>query len=157
MPTRYKPPKEGSAYYMPEQEFHTVVNFCQCYDGWKMRLRVIDETLHQLERARATVSAIQVDGMPHGTETGDPTGNEATRAVSAYNDLQLERARVLVKIEIIETIVLKECGEVLYPYVLRGITKREPYYMLYADGMPLTEKEYGKMRRRVYFQIARVI
>lgn len=153
--SRFRVPKKGSEFYIPEREYHTVVNFCLCYPGWKTRLAVINATLRDYKSPDASVSAVQIDGMPHGTNVGDPTEKTAERNVERYYDLIRERDRVRYKVRVIEDITRRVCGDILFPYIMKGITEGQPYYRL--EGIPVTDKEYGKIRRNVYFEISKRI
>lgn len=154
---RYRVPRKGSEFYIPPEEYHTVVNFCLCYGGWKARLATIEAAMKDYKTPSDGVSAVRIDDMPHGTDIGDPTANAAIRHLEGYNDLVLERDRIAYKIKIIEDTVMRECGDVLYQYMMAGVTKRIPFHRLRQEGIPVSENAYGKLRRKIYFQISKRI
>ncbi len=154
---RYRTPRRGDEFYIPAEEYHTVVNFCRCYRGWKSRLAYLEALLRDYPTEDASISAVQIDGMPHGSDPGDPTGNAAMANLRKMYDLMREKDRIAYKVKLIEDIASEESGEILYPYLMKGITEQVPFPVLRAHGMPLSEKTYSRLRRKVYFRISKLI
>lgn len=130
-------PKPGSKYYLPKYKYRTVVNFCLQYHELKDELRSIDGW-HSGSN----------DGMPHGTNTSDPVANDAIR-----------RAEIQKKIDIIEESVRECVTGIMQEYVLKAITNEYVGYQ-YLNTMfniPMGQRQFSELRRKVYYQISKKI
>lgn len=130
-------PKPGSKYYLPKYKYRTVVNFCLQYHELKDELRSIDGW-HSGNN----------DGMPHGTGTSDPVANDAIR-----------RQEIQKKIDIIEESVRECVTGIMQPYILKSITTEYIGYQ-YLNTMfniPMGQRQFSELRRKVYYHIAKKI
>lgn len=125
-------PKPGSKWYLPYDTYKYVVSFCYAYHDMKDRLKDLDgQHSHEL------------DGMPRGTETGDPTSKEA-----------IKRAMLQEKIDIIEYAII-DTDPFMFDWLLEGVTMRHTYYDdLVAKGLPCSKNYYSELRRQVYWRVA---
>lgn len=130
-------PKPGSKYYLPKYTYKTVVNFCLQYHELKDQLSIIDG-FHSGSN----------DGMPHGTNTSDPVSSDA-----------IKRAEIQGKIEIIESAVRENVTGVLQHYILMSITNENIGYQYLRTNynIPLGQKQFSNLRRKVYFAVAKKI
>lgn len=125
-------PKPGSKWYLPYDTYKYVVSFCYAYHDMKDKLRDLDG-MHSHEQ----------DGMPRGTDTGDPTSREA-----------IKRAVLQEKIEIIEYAII-DTDPLMYDWLLEGVTRRHVRYDdLQAKRIPCSKNEYANLRRQVYWRVA---
>lgn len=132
---RARPPKIGSAYYLPKNIFRATVAFCLSYLDLK----------RQLDTFTGTHSPVQ-DGMPRGSELSDPTAREAQRL-----------AKIEWKISVIEGKTKQCAGDVLYPYMIRAVTEEVGFATLQAEGIPLNRNQYTTLRRKIYYEVAKEI
>lgn len=129
---RVRPPKRGSRYYLPPTEYKMVAAFCMNYGEFKRQLLDLDGKKAQI-----------IDGMPHGTDTTDPTFSVAEK-----------RVRLQEKINLIESTVRNVCPEI-YEWVLLGITTTASYdYLLTKLDIPCSHPYFIKRVRKVYYEIA---
>lgn len=130
-------PKPGSKYYLPKYTYKTVVNFCLQYNELKDELLAID----------GWHSGNQ-DGMPHGTGTSDPVANDAIR-----------RAEIQKKIDVIEETVRENVTGVMQPYILKSITNEYVGYQYLRTiyNIPMGQRQFSDLRRKVYYQISKKI
>lgn len=127
-------PKPSSKWYLPYDTYKYVVAFCYAYTDMKRRLSDLDGKHSHVQ-----------DGMPRGTETGDPTAKEAIR-----------RMKLQQKIDIIENAVI-DTDPFLYDWLLEGVTKRDVTfnYLKMKKSMPVADKnQYSELRRQVYYRVA---
>lgn len=125
-------PKPSSKWYLPYDTYKYVVSFCYAYKDMVRKLEDLDGKHAHVQ-----------DGMPRGTETGDPTSKEAIR-----------RVKLQQKIDIIEGAVI-DTDPFLYDWLLEGVTVRHITYSdLEAKKIPCGKNEYSNLRRQVYYRIA---
>ena len=129
-----RPPKQKNKYYLPKHEYWMTVHFCMNYGEYKKQLAELDGQ-----------KALVLDGMPHGTETSDPTAVIAEK-----------RAKLQGKIDIIEN-AIREVDASLYDYLLLGVTTDASYGYLSDLGMPCGKDYYIKRYREIYYKIAKEI
>lgn len=128
-------PKPGAKYYLPKYQYKTVVNFCFQYAELKAELATLDGW-HSGSN----------DGMPRGSETSDPTYQDAVR-----------REEISRKIDLIEKTV-RECSGILSKYFLPAITDETcTYHRLASQGLPLNHKEFSMIRRKIYYTLSKRI
>ena len=126
-------PKMGSKWYLPHDTYKYVVSFCYAYKDMKRRLKDLDG-MHSHEQ----------DGMPRGTDTSDPTAEEA-----------MKRMKLQDNIDIIEHAVI-DTDPFLYDWLLEGITKRNVSYsyLKAKKQIPCGKNTYSELRRQVYWRVA---
>ncbi len=128
-------PKESGKYWLPKQRFLTVYHHCLQYPEWK------DE--YQALQSSIGISAVNYDGMPHGSGVGDPTSSEAIRLA----DLD-------AKMKLLEDTVMEVAPEI-YQWLLKGVTEDRPFYYLHDTmRMPLERDAYYERRRKFYYLMA---
>ena len=115
-------------YNISNAMYRELLYFCRQYDDKRQRAAM----------ARG-LSAVKMDGMPHGTGTGDPTAAKAARA-----------ARLQADVDLIDQ-TAREAADELAPYLIRNVTRGIPYDCL---GVPCGVNQFGKMRRRFFYLLA---
>lgn len=130
-------PKPGAKYYLPKYQYKTVVNFCLQYHELKDELLAING-FHSSGQ----------DGMPHGTGISDPTSGDAIR-----------RAEIQKKIDIIEETVQECVTGMMQQYILKSITNDYIGYQYLRTmfNIPIGQRQFSELRRKVYFHIAKKI
>ena len=118
---------------MTADELKYVRNFCYCYPRWKNAT------------VQAGISAVNYDGMPHGTNVSRPT---ESAVVSGLRDYAPHKCRIIED-------AVREVDSGLYKWLLMGVTqKRMTYYALCTKhGMPVSARTYGRKRRQIYEKI----
>lgn len=143
-------PKQGSKWYVPEETYKMVQHFCLSY--MEMQKAVVD--LHTEIQQLGLVSGQALDGLPHGTDTTDPTQQQAIRR----NELIQRMNDKLRKIRIIERAVEESCftgrQEMLWAVTNKSMT----YERLRAlHGCPYGKNQFGRLKQQVYWRIAQKI
>ena len=111
--------------------YHELLNFCRQYDDWKREANSL-----------LGISAIRMDGMPHGTGKSDPVARAAER-----------RERLLAKITIGEGCA-KACDngawcEALIDHVCRRIAWKD----LKKEKLPTSDSNTFYRKRREFFDL----
>ena len=132
-----KNPRPGSEFYLPPEIFRHVIAYCRCYPRWKNA------------SAHAGISAVNYDGMPHGTDISRPTENAV---VSAYRDYAPHKCRLIEE-------TVREVDSGLYQWLLRGVTRRNATYNYLRGklGIPCGKNLYFKKRQEFYWRLAQKI
>lgn len=132
--SKNRKPMIGSKYYLPEHTFKMVVEFCYSYA--ELKEKYVSEL---------GTKAQHLDGMPHGTDTTDPTYVSAER-----------NTRTLAKIKLIEDTVMDCVGEVLYFPMLRTVTDKScTWDTVQRAGAPLNRNEWILLKRMIHYEVAK--
>lgn len=135
MPRIMRYPKPGCAYYVPKNKFRATIYFCYSYKELKGELASLS-FLH----------SAKIDGQPRANDISDPTAHEAARIM-----------KIKDKIEIIEGTV-QECARDLYPWMIKAVTEEGcTYRTQLTRNIPISEKEYHTLRRKIFFEISQKI
>lgn len=125
-------PKPGSKWYLPYDTYRYVVDFCYAYHDMERKLSDLDGW-----------HSHDLDGMPRGTDMGDPTSREA-----------MKRMRLQEQIDVIRDAVI-DTDPLLFDWLLEGVTIRHmTYSRLQAKQIPCSKNEYADLRRQVYWRVA---
>lgn len=130
--TKIRTPKK---YNINKYRFREVYYHCLQYKEWKDELKF--ET--------NTVRSMNMDGMPHGSSTGNPTEVLAAR-----------RAELSRKVEEIER-TAKEADPELWEYILKGVTEEyaDYNYLSTVCNMPCGSRKYYASRRMFYYLMSK--
>jgi hypothetical protein len=111
---------------------------CYQYQEWKDEYRTLSEQ---------TVNGVNYDGMPHGSNVGDPTGNAGEKLA--------ELAR---KIQLVEETAI-EADPLLAKYILKAVTDENVTfnYLQQFMNIPCGKDMYYSKRRRFYWLMSRRI
>lgn len=128
--TYIRPEVKHNEWKLSKHEFYVSYHFALQYREWKDKYN-----------SMIGLSAINVDGMPHGNATSDPTSSQALK-LSDYK----------TKIKIIEDTV-KQTDESLYCWLIKAVTNEDISYNYLKSVMdiPCGKNEYYKLRRKFYF------
>lgn len=113
--------------------YEELKGFCKQYDGWK-------------EEARSLlgISALNVDGMPHGTGKSDPVARAAER-----------RERLLAKISIIDGCA-KAGGEEWAEALIEHVCRCKPWKVIKETNgaiLPTSDANAFYRHRREFFEM----
>lgn len=128
--TFIRPEIKKTEWKLSKHEFYTAYHFALQYKEWKDKYKSMEG-----------LSAINMDGMPHGSNTSDPTSNRA-----------IVMAELKKKIEIIEDTV-RETDEALYCWILKGVTNENISftYLQQIMNIPCGKNMYYDRRRKFYY------
>ena len=128
---RNRIPKRSSKWYLPKYEYRMVVNFCLSYYSVRERLAGL-----------GGIRAQALDGMPHGTDTSDPTQREA-----------MLRSWLTDKIVLIESTVREVCGDMLYQPMMMAVTRDDVTIdqIMARYSVPMGRVQFINLRRKVYW------
>lgn len=128
-------PKLGAKWYLPRNEYRYVVAFCLTYKDLRQKLQDLNGW-----------HSHDMDGMPRGSGTGDPTQREA-----------LERVKIQTKLDIIESCVRECAGEKLYRPMLIAVTRDDmPLWRLKMDfEFEMGSRQFSNLRRKIYYKISK--
>lgn len=124
---------QNNPYYLPKEEYLTALHFALQYPTW----------LVELQKAPDAIKGVSYDKERVQSSGGyDATAEEAMR-----------RAAIAKKKALIEDTV-KEAGAEIYPYLLRGVSGGQSFWMLKQQGMPCEKDYYYKRRQKFYWLLA---
>lgn len=117
-----------SDYNISREKYNELKYFCMQYG----------EKKQEIQRSKG-LKAIVNDGLPRGSETGNPTENTAVRNVMLQADLDM----------ITDTI--KEADAEIYPWLFKNITEGIPYEWM---DVPKGRKQFYESRRYFFYLLA---
>lgn len=128
--THIRPELKKNKWKLTKHEFYTAYHYALQYRELKDKYKSI-----------IGLSAINADGMPHGTNTSDPTFSQA----SELQDLS-------DRIQLIEDTV-KEIDESIYCWLLKGVTTENVSfnYLQQTMHIPCGRTYYYNKRRAFYY------
>ncbi len=124
-------------YKISKHRFFELYHFCLQYNEWKDILKSNTDG----------VGAIVNDGLPHGNNTSDSTGNIGTL-----------RAEISQKCEIVEQTAIEAAPEI-YKYILKAVTNENVTYHYLSNfmKMPCGKKMYYENRRKFYWLLSKKV
>ena len=126
--------------YIDKYAFRTAYYFALQYPSWKQQYA---------ETIGSAVKALNDDGQPHGTDTGDPTARIAMRASVLRSNIELIESTALI------------AGEDLAEYILYATTNENITYNYLAGGrcklgrIPCGKNYYYQRRRLFYYLLSK--
>lgn len=131
-------PTKNSKYYISKQKYLTARHFCLQYSEWCDEYSTL---------ASGSISAINYNGMPHGSGSGNPTEVKAIRMA--------ELSRKIATVE--ET--AREAGGEIAEWILKGVTIENATfnYLKMVTGIPCERDMYYERRRKFYWLISQKI
>lgn len=135
--SQFRSPRESNKYYIPREEFLTVVHFCRQYPTWEAELKANPDTGTGVDTEKEHVQTSNIS---------DPT-----------SDLGIHRATIARKKKLVDDTALKVAGAGLCEWLILGVCHGMPYYQLDMRGIRCSAKSYYKMRQRFYFEMSKNI
>ena len=108
-----------------------LLHFCRQYDDWKKEANSL-----------LGISAIRMDGMPHGTGKSDPVARAAER-----------RERLLAKISIVEGCAKASDNGAWFKALIDHVCRRIPWKDLKREELPTSDANTFYKRRREFFDL----
>lgn len=139
MSTRYRAKiSKKNKYWISKHRYYEIAHHCMQYKEWKDEYDVLD---------KQGVKGLDFDGMPHGTDVGNPTEAIGLRKVILKN-----------KIDTLEE-TLRECEPDMYKYLLVAVTNEgiSYNYLRMVMGFKANEKAYYRERRKFYWLMSQKI
>lgn len=119
-------------YWISKHRFLEISHHCMQYNEWKDEYRTLESQL---------LKGVEYDGMPHGTDVGNPT-----------EIVGMRMAELKTKIERVEN-VAKEADPVLAKYILKAVTNEDVTfnYLKQFMDIPCEKDMYYDRRRKFYW------
>ena len=124
-------------YEISKHRFYELYHYCLQYKEWK----------DELKYSTDTVKSVQISDMPHGSGTGNPTG-----------DLAIRRAKLSEQCKVIEE-TAKEVDSELWEYILKGVTDENASfnYLSQIMNIPCGKNYYFERRRKFYYLLSKKV
>lgn len=121
-----------SKYWISKHRFYEIQHHCWQYKEWKDEYAALDAQ---------GVKGVEYDGMPHGTNVGNPT--EA---------IGIRKAMLRDKIDLVERTVM-DADPLLYKYILKAVTNEgiSFNYLKMVMDIPCEKDMYYDRRRKFYW------
>lgn len=108
-----------------------LLHFCRQYDDWKREANSL-----------LGISAIRMDGLPHGTGKSDPVARAAER-----------RERLLAKISIVEGCAKASDNGAWFDALIDHVCRKIPWKDLKREKLPTSDSNTFYRRRREFFDM----
>lgn len=131
---------KNNPWYIDKYAFRTAYYFALQYTSWK---------LQYADTIGSAIKAVDTDGMPHGSETGDPTSRIAMRSSVLRSNIDLIESTALI------------AGEELTEFILYAVTNEGVTYKYLTGGrcklgrIPCGRNEYYQRRRMFYYLLSK--
>ncbi len=127
---------EKNEYYLPKEEFLTVLHFSLQYPHW----------VKELQQEPDTSKAITYDG-----EKVQTSGGYDAAAETAMRRYMLEKKKKLVE----DT--AREVAPEIYDYLILSVAYGWTFWQLQGKGMPCSKNTFYTLRRRFYYELSKRI
>lgn len=112
-----------------KERYLELLHFCRQYPDWKTEVASL-----------VGPQGIRLDGMPHGTSTGDPVASAAER-----------RAGLLAKVQLVDNCAASVDGGRWYTALIQNICMGRPYVMLDSGILPTSDRNSFFKARKAFF------
>ena len=126
---RYTPVAEQIG--ISKARYLELLHFCRQYDDWKKEANTL-----------LGISAIRMDGQPHGTGKSDPVARAAER-----------RERLLAKMSIVEGCAKASGNGEWVKALMDNVCRGKPYKMIDKTELPTSDSNTFYKRRREFFDM----
>lgn len=133
-------------YWISKHRFYEIEHHCLQYKEWEDEYNSL---------SGQGISGVDYDGMPHGTNVGDPTANAGTRLAILKQKMDLVEETVRE----IDDEIVKKGNKTIFNHLLVAVTNEGISYN-YLDmvmGIPVGEKTYYAARRKFYWLMSQKI
>lgn len=134
--SQYRTPRPSNKYYIPHEEYLTVLHYCRQYPQWEAELMVEPDS-----------------------GTGIDTEKEHVQTSSQYDptsSLAIRRATIAKKKQMVDD-VIHSVSMGMDQWMRLGVCYGMTYYQLNVRGIPCSAKLYYKTRQRFYYEMAKRI
>lgn len=126
---RYTPVAEQIG--ISKARYLELLHFCRQYDDWRREANSL-----------LGISAIRMDGLPHGTGKSDPVARAAER-----------RERLLAKMAIVEGCAKSPGSGEWCKALIDNVCRKVPYKDLKKEQLPTSDANTFYRRRREFFDM----
>ena len=130
--SQYRTPCESNDFYLPKEEFLTMVHFCLQYPTWEQQLKDISSLKSPVIRSN------RVQNSRHSDTTADTA---------------MKLARITRKMDMVDN-TLKSLSSGIEEWLKLGVCEGLTYEQLRMKGIPCGSKLYYKIRQRFYYELA---
>ena len=134
--SQYRTPRPSNKYYIPREEYLTVLHYCRQYPQWEAELKVDPDSGSGVDTEKEHVQT---------SNQFDPTSSLAIR-----------RAMIAKKKRTVDEII-HNVAMGMDEWITLGVCYGMTYYQLDQRGIPCGAKLYYKIRQRFYFEMAKKI
>lgn len=137
MGTKYRAEiSKKNKYWISKHRFYELSHYCMQYNEWKDEYKTLESQ---------SPKGVNYDGMPHGTDVGNPTESIGMRMVELRN-----------KMETIEK-TAEETDPILAKYILKAVTNEDVTfnYLKQFMDMPCEKDMYYDRRRKFYWLMSK--
>ena len=134
--TQIRTPRESSKYYIPREEFLTVLHFCRQYPSWEAELQTDPD------------SGIGIDTEKEHVQTSNQ--------FDPVSSLAIRRAMVAKKKKLVDD-TIRQVAHGMDEWLILGVCHGLTYYQLRSRGFPCGSRLYYTIRRRFYYELAKKI
>lgn len=135
---QHRIPRENSKYFIPKEEYLTVLHFCRQYPYWEAELAAIREDI---------------------PGSGIDTQKEKVQSSNQYDPVStmaMRMATISKKKKLVDDVV-RECSAGMDKWVILGVCHGLTYQQLKQRGIPCSPNTYYKIRRYFYYRMSKVI
>lgn len=126
----------GNKYFIPKEEFLTVLHYCKRYPLWVAELNTAPDTSRAITYDK---DRVQTSGDFNPTE-----------------ELAVRRAEIASKKKELEDVV-RSVDSDLYDWLILGVCYGMTYYQLQVMGIPCGKDMYYDRRRKLYYEMSKKI
>lgn len=133
---QFRTPTERSKYYVPKEVYLTVIHFCRQYPLWVAELET------EPDASKAIVY--------------DKERVQTSNQFDATSEIAMHRHMIAEKKAVIDRISADVAGD-LAQWLRLGVCYGLTFPDLEARGIPCAVNTYYRMRKRFYYEVAKVI
>ena len=134
--SQYRVPRETSKYYIPKEEYLTVVHYCLQYPTWEAELKADPD------------SGIGIDTAKERVQTSNQ--------FDPVSSLAIRRAAIAKKKKLIDDTATEVAGSMgLNEWLILGVCHGLTYYQLRQRGIHCGKKLYYKLRQMFYYELSK--
>lgn len=135
-------------YWISKHRFYEIEHHCLQYKEWEDEYKTLKAQ---------SVKGVDYDGMPHGTNVGNPTQSTGMRMAELSTKMDLVKDTVAES----DQIVIEQHGKEssIYKHLLVAVTNEgiSYNYLNMVMHIPVSEKVYYAARRRFYWLMSQKI
>lgn len=134
--TKIRSPKQSSKYYLPKEEFLTIVHFCKQYPYWLSLLDTMTDAVQGIDYEKDIV--------------------QSSNNYDSTSELGMKRAAVSTKVDMVNAAAREIAGD-HYRWLILGCCFDKPYFALRHLGIPYGKNLYYRQRRQFYYELSKKI
>lgn len=135
---QHRIPKENSKYYIPKEEYLTVLHYCRQYPYWE-----------------AELAAIKEDMVGSGIDT-EKERVQSSNQFDPVSTMGIRMVAISQKKKMVDD-AIKACAAGMDKWVIMGVCYGLTYPQLKLRGIPCSANTYYKIRRYFYYRMSKII